>query len=203
MEKYKPNSHRYKEGQKAKTERKPMEKVITGKARVKKKSEVRKFADNFFSEDVANVKTYIISEVVIPTIKNALSDAIRYGSDMLIYGEAGRSKRSSNASKVSYNRYYDDRRELARRDDSPRSRTRYSYDEITLDSRTEAEAVLRRMDEAIEEYGMVSVADLYDLVGITGEYTDLNYGWFDLRNADVIRVRDGFLIKLPKVVPLR
>lgn len=202
MDKYKPNSHRYKEEQQAKVERKPMQKVVSGKARVKKKGEVRKFMDSFFSEDIHNVKTYILTEVIIPSIKDALSNAINYGSDMMIYGDAKHSKKRSNASRVSYSRYYDDRREL-RSDTSSSSRVRYSYDNVTVDSRDEAKEVLRRMDEALEEYGMVSVADFYDLVGVTGDYTDHNYGWLDLRGAGIRRTRDGYLFELPRVVPLR
>lgn len=57
------------------------------------------------------------------------------------------------------------------------------------------------MQDLIDTYGMVSVADLYDLVGINGSYTDNKYGWTHLRSADVQRVRDGYLLKLPKALP--
>ena len=40
------------------------------------------------------------------------------------------------------------------------------------------------------------------LVGVSGNYTDNKYGWTDIRNASVIRVRDGYMIKLPKALPL-
>ena len=53
-----------------------------------------------------------------------------------------------------------------------------------------------------EAYQVVSVADFYDLVGVSGNYTDNKYGWTDIRNASVIRVRDGYMIKLPKALPL-
>jgi hypothetical protein len=58
------------------------------------------------------------------------------------------------------------------------------------------------MDELIETYGLVRVADLYDLVGITGNYTDNKYGWMNIRNADIVRVRDGYMIKLPRAMPI-
>lgn len=58
------------------------------------------------------------------------------------------------------------------------------------------------MDELIDTYGLASVADLYDLVGKTCEYTDNNYGWNDIRSAAVVRVRDGYLLKLPRALPL-
>ena len=79
----------------------------------------------------------------------------------------------------------------------------YSYDDIVLESRGEADAVLSRMDEIMEEYDIVRVADLYDLVGITGDYTDNKYGWTNIRDAKVVRVRDGYKIQLPRAMPLK
>ena len=64
------------------------------------------------------------------------------------------------------------------------------------------EDVLMRMDELMETYGLVRVADLYDLVGITGNYTDNKYGWTNIRNAEIVRVRDGYMIKMPRAVPI-
>ena len=41
-----------------------------------------------------------------------------------------------------------------------------------------------------------------DLVGVTGNYTDNKYGWTNIRNAEVVRVRDGYRIKLPRALPI-
>ena len=73
---------------------------------------------------------------------------------------------------------------------------------MVLETRGEAEDVLSRMDELIDTYGVVSVADLYDLVGISCNYTDNKYGWTNLRNAEPVRVRDGYMLKLPKALPI-
>ena len=59
-----------------------------------------------------------------------------------------------------------------------------------------------RMDELIDVYGIVSVGDYYDLVGIQGDYTSENYGWTNIRNAQVVRVREGYMIKLPIALPI-
>ena len=58
------------------------------------------------------------------------------------------------------------------------------------------------MDEIMEEYEIVRVADLYDLVGVTGEHTDNKYGWTNIRNAEIERVRDGYRIKMPRALPI-
>lgn len=202
MEDYKPNSNRFKEEQKEKEREKRVDKpVVTGKVVTKKPSKVRKFADEFISEDAKNVKSYVLGEVLIPAIKKAISDIVTDGIDMILYGEAkGRSKRST-ADQVSYRNYYDRGGRSSRTTSAPLS-SRYSYDDIILDSRGEAEDVLSRMDEIMDTYGLVRVTDLYDLVGITGNYTDNKYGWTNIRSADIVRVRDGYMIKMPRAVPI-
>ena len=66
----------------------------------------------------------------------------------------------------------------------------------------EIEEAVAEMEELIDMYQLVSVADFYDLVGVSGNYTDNKYGWTNVRNASVVRVRDGYMIKLPKALPL-
>jgi len=202
VQEYKSNSHKYKEEKQEPTLEKKVEKVITGSVKSKKKNEIQKFTDVFISKDVSNVKSYILMDVLVPAIKKAVSDIVTNGIDMVLYGETGRTKKNSTASKVSYRNYYE--KENDRRHDYGSSivKTGYNYEDIILDNRGEAEEVRSRMDELISTYGLVSVADLYDLVGITGNYTDNKYGWTDIRNATVVRVPDGYLIKLPKVLPL-
>ena len=200
MEDFKPNSNRFKAQQKELEREKRVDKpVVTGKVVTKKQSKFRKFTNEFISEDAKNVRSYVFGEVLIPAIKKAISDIVTDGISMILYGESGKGGRRSTASKVSYRDYYD--RDYRSRD--TRSTTSgYSYDDIVLDSRGEAQDVLDRMDELMDTYKLVRVADLYDLVGITGNYTDNKYGWTNIRNAEVVRVRDGYMIKMPRAVPI-
>lgn len=203
MNDYQPNSHKFKEEQKQSTnERKKVEKVTTGVVKTKK-NELRNLKSVFISEDISNVKSYILKDVLIPTIKNAVSDIITNGIDMILYGSSGGNRKRSTASKVSYRNYYDNKRDNRSYSSSKYdSRHSYSYDDIILETRGEAEEVLSNMDDMIEMYDTVSVADLYDLVGITSEYTDNKYGWSNLRNAQVVRVREGYALKLPRAMPI-
>ena len=191
MAEYKSNSHRSKE----QSSDKKVEKVISGNAKVKKRSAL--------SDDIQNIKSYVVMDVLIPAAKKAISDIVTNGIDMILYpGGNGRPKRS-NANHVSYRSYYDNRDRDRRYDPETRSRrSSYSYDDIIIDTRAEAEEVLERMDELLDTYNVVSVADLYDLVGISCSYTDNKYGWTNLRNAEVIRVRDGYIIKMPRAMAI-
>lgn len=199
---YKPNSNRYKEEQKQKEQEreKKVEKVVTGAVTTRKKSGVRKIAEEFISEDAKNIKSYVFGEVLIPAIKKAISDIVTDGIDMILYGGSKPGHKRSTADRVSYRNYYD--RDTRTRDTRTTSYSGYSYDDIILSNRGEAEEVLERMDELMEAYGLVRVADLYDLVGITGQYTDNKYGWTNIRNAEIVRVRDGYMIKMPRAVPI-
>ena len=196
MEEYKSNSHRSKEL----TKNEPVKKVVKpiAKATTKKKN---KLAETFISEDASNIKSYILMDVLVPAIKKAVIDIVTDGISMLFYGDTshGNRRSSTSASYISYNRYSDrDRRD----DRTSYGRSRYSYDDIILQSRGEAEEVLDRMCEMIDTYGIVSVADMYDLVGIATNYTDNKYGWTNLRNAEPIRVSNGYMLKLPKAGPI-
>lgn len=203
MEEFKPNSYKSREENKtaARTEKKKVEKVVKGNVKTKKKSDIRKFTDIFVSEDVHNVKSYIVMDVLVPAIKKAVKDIVTDGIEMLLYGEARGSKNKGSSGYVSYDRFSRDR---DRRDDRSYSSRRngYDHDDIILESRSEAEDVLTRMDEIIEAYGEVTIADMYDLIGKSCNYTDNKYGWKNIRNAEPVRVRGGWMLKLPKAIPI-
>lgn len=203
MEEYAPNSYKSKEEQKETSplSEKKVEKVINGSAKPKKKGEIQKFADVFISEDVSNVKSYIFTEVLVPAIKKAISDVVTNGIDMILYGETGRSKINSTTTKVSYGKYYNNEQE--RKSGYRPTRGGYEYDEIIFETRGDAESVLDAMNEIISQYGVVSVGDLYDLADVsTNNYTVNKYGWTDIRGCKAKRVRDGYVLELPKAMPI-
>ena len=193
---FKPNSNKFKEEEQQKT--KKVEKAITGKAKLKKKSGLTKFRDVFIPSDITDIKGYIFSEVLIPKMKNILSESF----NIFLYGESRGAKNSS--SKVPYVSYRDySSSNSVRYSNKPKVTSTYDLDEIILDDRGEAEAVVERMSDLMDTYNNVSVADLYDLVGIEGRYTDNNYGWTSTRGVRVVRVGDGtYSIRLPRPTPI-
>lgn len=199
------NSHKARTEAKttAMTEGKRAEKVVRGKVRTKKNGS-RRFADIFLTEDLANVKDYILFDVLAPIIKKGVYDFIVNSLDVTLFGGRGSGGKRSTADRVSYRDYNGVSRRDERTYSSSRTSSGYSYDDIILETRGEAEAVLSRMDEIMEEYQIVRVADLYDLVGVTGEHTDNKYGWTNIRNAEIERLRDGgYRIKMPRALPIR
>lgn len=200
-EEYKSNSHRSKEQAHEPMEDKKIEKVVTGTVKQRKKTGLSRAASTFMPGDVDSVKSYILMDVLVPSIKRVISDIVCNGINMLL-GEPTRGKGGNSiGAKVSYRQYYrdpDERRDYAK----PRAQAQYSYDDIIFDNRGDAEEVLYRMEELLERFEVVSVADLFDMAGISCNYTDNKYGWTDLRSAHVERVRDGYIINLPRATSL-
>lgn len=197
--KYPPNTPK----EENKKEDKKLEKIVTGNVKKRKKTLGKKMAETFLGDDTKSVTQYIIYDVLIPAAKETLSSMVSGGVEMLLFGETkGRNtRRDRGKSYVSYSSYYKNE-DRDRRDRDRSSRARHNFDDIILDSRGEAEEVLSRLVDLVEEYGMVSVADLYELVGVTSSFTDNKYGWTNLSSASVERVRDGYLIRLPRTTLL-
>lgn len=197
---YKPNSNRFKEQQKeVAVEKKKIERVTTGKVKVKKKSGLQKMAGAMFAEDIDKVKSYILMDVLLPTIADGVTDVLKKSIDA-IFGRSS-SGRDSKSSRVSYRSFYD--APSKGNASSSRAKGVYDYDDIVFTTRGEAEEVLDRMDELVEKYNNVSVAEYYDLAGVSSEYTSNKYGWTDIHTAKIVRVSgDGYMIKLPRVMPL-
>jgi hypothetical protein len=184
-------------------ERKKIEPIVTGKVIKQQKTFGQKLSETFFGDDTRTVGDYILHDILIPAMKSTLSDMVGGGIEMLLFGErrSGKSSiyRDRDRSYVPYNRITrQDDRSRDSRSMSRTARSRQDFDEIILESRGEAEDVLSHMVDLIDDYGVVSVGDYYELVGIEASYTDNKYGWTNVRDAFVERVRNGYSIRLPR-----
>ena len=200
---YTPNSHKYKEQQNASpTEEKKVTKVVNGPVKTKR-NDVRKLADIFISEDISNVKSYIFMDVLVPAIKKAIYDIVTNGIDMFLYGGSGKGRNNQPGTKVSYRNYYEQKNNGGyRASDNVRQSNAFDYDDIVFNNRGEAEAALQQMKDIVARYGIVTVNDLYEMTPLSAPYTSQKYGWMDVSNVDIVRVRDGYILKLPRAVPI-
>ena len=178
---------------------KNIEAVAQGTKVSKSKSKARQIAEIFVGGDLKETAEHVRDDVAIPALKNFLYDSLSEGLQRLLWGETRNDRRrnSTHRDYVGYSRRARESRP------TQQTTTRYSrvaqgVDDVVLATRTEAESVLSRMYDLIENYNMVTVAEFYSLVGISAEFTDENWGWRDLRSANIQHIRDGFRINLPK-----
>lgn len=186
---------------------KVVHRVTEGKVVKRKKGFGRKLEETIIGDSADNVKDYIIWDVLVPALKETISDAVSGGIQMLLFGDKrpssrGNITRDRGTSYVSYSNYYNRDKPLRSREtrsiDSGRMRRAIETEEIILETRGEAESVLDSLIAIIDQYGEASVADLFELVGIPSQFTDNKYGWENLSMAKVDRVRGGYLLNLPK-----
>lgn len=196
-----------------KKERKPekLEPVVKGAIK-QKPSIFTKFKDSFLGEG-ENIGEFIMYDILVPALRNTLSDMGFGIVDMLFgngrdYGRnSSRIVRDRGHSYIDYrgvsnrdrgrDRGREDRRELSRSD-----RARHEFGNVLYRSRREAEDVLYRLADLIEEYGEATVAAFYELSGIESMPPDSNHGWTSLSEAYTDTARGGFVIRFPPTRPL-
>lgn len=184
-------------------EKKKVEKVVSGKVKTKKKSGMTKFADVFLAEDINNVKDSLVSEVLIPTAKKVFYDLITKGAAMFIYGDRAARSDSRTGDSVSYRNYSDYSKTDRRYTSSARPVGGYSYEDLIFENFDEADRVLTQLDAIMQEYHVVSVADLYESAGMVANYTDHYYGWTDIHTANIVPDKDGWIIRMPKATSIK
>lgn len=189
-ENFPSNSHKSK---------KKVEKIVKTKVKVKKPSKTKELSASIIGEDPQSVFSYVITDVVLPALKNMFADAVSNGVEMLLFGESKSDRTKRGGSYVSYNSMYGNNSQN-RRNTVARRKT---CEDIVFESRSEAEEVLDALTDIVNEYESASIADLYDLVGVTTDFTDNKFGWYALGGASIRRVRDGYILDLPKAKELR
>lgn len=135
-------------------------------------------------------KLLIQSNTFREAVKNKISDEVTN----FLYGETKRSKIGYKPYKVSYRDYY-----TGRKIETP------CYDKIFFETLDEAEEVLSFVSDIFEDYGVVYVADLYDLCGVPSTFKDNMIGWNDSYSVSkmyILKTKYGYQLKLPKPVDL-
>lgn len=193
-----PNSHKYKsekiQNEKKREKRQPI--IDNGQIVSTRKPLGKKIADTFLTEDIKDVKSWLIFDILLPGIKNTILDLM----SMMFFGETNSRSRGRrlrrNSEIYSYNRCYEDDSSYKRnrRSNTYESDDKLDFRNIVLKEREDAERIIKTMREQIRDLDSVSVADLFDLIGVAGKWTDNNWGWDDERDIGIRRVSSGYLI---------
>lgn len=190
-------------------EEREVRRITQGQPIRKKRSLRKRFTESFIAGDLKTALTYAVMDVLLLEARDVVIDTIHSGVERLFRGDSYRYRgvnrpQTGPYGNVQYNM-------MSRpspmtgpaRAMSRQARARHDFDELILDSRTEAEEVIDRLFDLVSRYDTATVADLYELVGLASNHTDHKWGWTDLRGAGVTRTRDGYLLDLPDPSPLR
>lgn len=180
--------------------------VALGK-KPKRKSILGIMFEDIIVKNFNDIKNTFVDEVLIPQTMDWLYNL---GTDFL--SDVFQSSRSSSGrrgtsifgrERIDYNkRFHGTHGRRERR--SEREEDVRDYEDISFDTRQDAERVLARMNSTIDKYdGTVYVADLLSFTGFRTNHTDHKYGWTNLDRARVYRAKDGrYYLDLPEPLPI-
>ena len=177
-------------------------KVIKGQASIKEKSEFRKFTEGLLADSLNGIKNKIIYDILIPSGKRMILDTV----NTILYGK---SVNTSNG----YRRYYGTSADgYTDYNSASTNRNRNANAigntvgniEALLDDMIDVNNVINSMQETIAEYGMVTVNDFYDMIGITNSnWAIANYGWDNIDGWRAVPCSGRYLLTMPKAYKIQ
>ena len=149
-----------------------------------------------------------MDEVIIPKFQDILLDTINKGGEYLIYGETKASKLNHNRRSSIYYSIISDRKldrieragTLGTREIGDSRNKNYDtdyYSDLIFRDRQQAEEILSRMYEDLQDYECCTILSLKSMMGHHTTHTDEKYGWDDLTGSRIKKVRGGWLLELP------
>lgn len=184
-------------------ELKKLNKVVEGKTKIAQNGNPAKNLKLFVVEDFKNVGATVFSEVLFPQAKQALYNALLNGLSMVFWGASGPQKKSGLGlgTKINYSGISNGKvANLSSQSYAVRG-TKIEPEDVEFETRMDAQNVLDGMCDLLENFERVTFAQMLELADVPNDnYTLNNYGWTNLRDAEIRRMANGkYYIRFPKM----
>lgn len=167
----------------------------------------RKVTNALFPEDPTSVRSFIVRDIIVPSLKNTLYTVFTDGLAMYMFGSTKAGARRPSGTEVStsrtrYGAYFG-----GGNNDRQASAVDYNkmnYRDFYFNSSADAHAALDELTERLKYYiteydgRPVTVADWYDILEKTPPRTAEYWGWYDLSDAMVIPDHGRWYVELPR-----
>lgn len=189
--------------------------VVTGDVKRGKPSFGKLFLRSMSGNSGMGLGEYLLTEVAVPTLRNALfglisggGAALMEGFERALFGDIKATRRGFTntwTNRVPYDRVsYVGVNSVPIGPASPSYSNRpNNLDEITFASKADAQAVLDSMADMIYAYNWCSVGAFYELCGERPEPVDENWGWTNLSAARPKLAGRRWYLDLPAVQPYK
>ena len=166
-------------------------KAVT-KGTIQKKSGVTKFLREILSENIDNMGSYIIYNIIAPNVGNMFKNIGISAINAIFKGNAINTDTNSG----DRSRYWTTLNTMSRSSSvtkDPRTVSNvYKLYAIDIDTEEEANAVLNEMYEYLQTRNVIRVAEYYQLNSVAPKPIDWEWGWKELKGVEpYIIFRDG------------
>ena len=208
MEQYPSNTLKERNKQVQKKEKPELKCVVTGKSKPVPQSIWSKVFVGIKPASGQTMKSFIFDEIVTPLIQRAVVEGVTGAINYLVKGDAYADRKATSSFGKSYINYNG-----ISSGKPTGSNGQYVYsgknsgmdiENVWFESRVDAQRVLDEMMGVIAQYDILTVNGFYDLIGRTSLIDPSNekFGWSDLRNAYITGARGGWIIHLPRPMPI-
>ena len=208
MEQYPSNTLKERNKQAQQKPKPELKCVVTGKSKPVPQSIWSKVFVGIKPASGQTMKSFIFDEIVTPLIQRAVVEGVTGAINYLVKGDAYADRKATNSFGKSYINYNGI---SSGKPSSSGSQYVYSgknsgmeIENVWFESRVDAQRVLDEMMGVIAQYDILTVNGFYDLIGRTSLIDPSNekFGWSDLRNAYITGARGGWIIHLPRPMPI-
>lgn len=186
---------------------KERKKVATGT--IKEKTFRQKVRDAFISDEVHDIKSYVVFDVIIPAIKETVRNLFVNSLDMALFGKVRKTantEQRGGSTYIAYDRLYQSRgNDIQPRQQKGGAPLRVNeLDRVVFKDKADAIDVLSYMMDNLEEYHVASIADFLSAADLPISPIHHKWGFYDLSTASVEELPDGsgFFIRLPRPVQI-
>lgn len=170
---------------------------IDGDIKPQKKSFLQRMADAFIATDGKDIKDYMIFDILIPGLKRGAEDLLH----MLLYNDkksprVTRTRGESRIRRLEYNSLYANRRGD---DEMLPSRLASGQTNLIFSTQSRAEEALDAVADRIDERGFATLKFFNTITKQPTDWTQENWGWRSVAGAKVVPVRDGWMLKMPRM----
>ncbi len=208
MEQYPSNTLKERSKQAQQKPKPELKCVVTGKSKSVPQSIWSKVFVGIKPASGQTMKSFIFDEIVTPLIQRAVVEGVTGAINYLVKGDAYADRKATNSFGKSYINYNGI---SSGKPSSGGGQYVYSgknsgmeIENVWFESRVDAQRVLDEMTSVIAQYDILTVNGFYDLIGRTSLIDPSNekFGWSDLRNAYITGARGGWIIHLPRPMPI-
>lgn len=166
-----------------------------------KKSKMNSLGKSVIQGSITDAITLAFTELIIPAGRDLLFNVVTSVSQTLIYGESEPPSTSNGVNRIPYSSISNYNR-VGRPTSRVQKIRQRPEDGFVFERKSDADTIIEELREACDSFGVVTVQALYEICDKTAPYTANKYGWMNLDDARVERTRDGYVLKLPRSMPL-